>query len=124
MDIAQRVYYAEVNLHELILRKDREIKIQTLPQFPGSERDWTLTVKKETPIAHILQAVHAEPSPTLEQAFMLDLFESDKLGKDRKNVTLRFRYRDKEKTLSYESVEAEHAKLTQKVAEKLRDCLL
>lgn len=124
IDITQRVYYAEINLHELMTAQKREIRVQQLPQFPGSERDWTLTVKRETPVAQILQAVHSEPSQTLEQVFMLDLFESEKLGKDRKNVTLRFSYRDKEKTLSFETVEAEHAKLTQKVAEKLQDCLL
>lgn len=124
MDIEQRVFYAEVNLHELISRQNRELRVRPLPQFPGSERDWTLTVKRETPVEHILQAVCSEPSTALEEVFMLDLFESEKLGKDRKNVTLRFSYRDKEKTLSYETVESEHAKLTQKVAEKLRDCLL
>jgi phenylalanyl-tRNA synthetase beta subunit len=81
-------------------------------------------VKKQTSLQEILDAVSQERCPTLEHAFMLDFFESEKLGHDRKNVTLRFCYRDKEKTLSYESVEADHAKLTQKVAEKLRDCLL
>jgi len=124
IDISQRVYYAEINLHEVMAAQKREIRVKPLAQFPGSERDWTLTVKRETSVAHILQAIYSETSPTLEQVFMIDLFESEKLGKDRKNVTLRFSYRDKEKTLSLETVEAEHAKLTQKVAEKLQDCLL
>ena len=104
--------------------QNREIRIESLAQFPGSERDWTLTVKKETPVASLLQAVNEVPSTYLEKVYMLDLFESEKLGKDRKNVTLRFSYRDKEKTLSYESIEAEHMNLTQKVAEKLGNCLL
>jgi phenylalanyl-tRNA synthetase beta chain len=124
LDIQQRVYFAEVNLQELLRLQQRDIQVQPLSQFPGSERDWTLTVKKQTSLQEILDAVSQERCPTLEHAFMLDFFESEKLGHDRKNVTLRFCYRDKEKTLSYESVEADHAKLTQKVAEKLRDCLL
>ncbi|MCX6989632.1 MAG: phenylalanine--tRNA ligase subunit beta [Chlamydiae bacterium] len=124
LDCIESVYYAEINLHELLSMQNREIRIESLAQFPGSERDWTLTVKKETPVASLLQAVNEVPSTYLEKVYMLDLFESEKLGKDRKNVTLRFSYRDKEKTLSYESIEAEHMNLTQKVAEKLGNCLL
>ena len=124
IDCTERVYYAEINLHELLKMQNREIRTEVLALFPGSERDWTLTVKKETLVGSILQAIYEVPSTFLEKVYMLDLFESDKLGKDRKNVTLRFSYRDKEKTLSYESVEAEHMNLTQKVAEKLGNCLL
>lgn len=124
MDIDQKVYYAEINLHELMPIARRNILVKALDQFPGSERDWTLTVKKHTPIAHILHVVKEQKTPLLQDVFILGLFESEKLGEDRKNVTLRFSFRDKEKTLSYEEVEAQMAKLTQKVAEKLHDCLL
>ncbi len=124
MDIKQRVFYAELNLHELLHVQQRAVQVAPLPQFPGSERDWTLTVTKDTSLAHILQKIEEEKPFTLTQVFMLDLFESEKLGPDRKNITLRFCYRDKAKTLSYETIEEEHAKVTQKVAKKLEDCLL
>jgi phenylalanyl-tRNA synthetase beta chain len=124
MDITQKVYYAELNLHELITLSNREIKIKSLAQFPGSERDWTITVTKQTPIAHLLAAVYEQKTPLLETVFMLDLFESEKLGHDKKNITLRFCYRDSTKTLSYEAVEAEHASLMTKVSEKLHGCIL
>ncbi|MCX6987636.1 MAG: phenylalanine--tRNA ligase subunit beta [Chlamydiae bacterium] len=124
IDIKQRIFYAELNLHQILHLQPRTIQVQPLPQFPGSERDWTLTVKKETSLADILGKIEEEQPTILTKVFMLDLFESEKLGSDRKNITLRFCYRDKEKTLSYEMVEEEHAKVTQKVAKKLQHCLL
>jgi phenylalanyl-tRNA synthetase beta chain len=124
LDIQQRVYFAELNLHEILPLKKKNKVFSELSSFPSSERDWTLTLKENVPMATILQAVERTRSPYLEHFYLLDLYTSEQLGKDRKNATLRLRYRDPAKTLSFEAVEQEHQKLTHSVAEKLRDCLL
>ncbi|MBS0648707.1 MAG: phenylalanine--tRNA ligase subunit beta [Verrucomicrobia bacterium] len=124
LDIQQRVYFAELNLHEILPLKKKARLFSELAAFPSSERDWTLTLKENVPIATVLQAMERTKSPFLEHFYLLDLYTSDQLGKDRKNVTFRFRYRDPAKTMSFEAVEQEHQKLTHSVAEKLRDCLL
>lgn len=124
LDIKQRVFFAEVNLQETAPLIEKEVRVKDLALYPSSERDWTLTLKKDVPIAHILDAIHREKGNLLEQVFVLDLYQSEKLGIDRKNLTLRFTYRDKSKTLAYETVEQEHSQLTQNVAKKLQDCLL
>jgi phenylalanyl-tRNA synthetase beta subunit len=74
-------------------------------------------------MAQVLQAIERTKSPYLEHFYLLDIYTSDQLGKDKKNVTLRFVYRDPAKTMDFEVVEQEHQKLTHSVAEKLRDCL-
>jgi phenylalanyl-tRNA synthetase beta chain len=124
LDIKQRIYFAEINLHDLLALQKRDIKTSPLATYPGSERDWTLTVKNELPLDHILTAISSENSLLLEKVYMLDLFQSEKLGSDRKNVTLRFLYRDNEKTISYEAVEKEHLRLTESVSQKLQDTIL
>jgi phenylalanyl-tRNA synthetase beta chain len=124
LDIKQRIYFAEINLHDLLALQKRDIKTSPLATYPGSERDWTLTVKNELPLDHILTAISSENSLLLEKVYMLDLFQSEKLGSDRKNVTLRFMYRDNEKTISYEAVEKEHLRLTESVSQKLQDTIL
>ncbi|HSX12393.1 MAG TPA: phenylalanine--tRNA ligase subunit beta [Rhabdochlamydiaceae bacterium] len=121
LNIEERVYYAELNLHDLLSVKRKSIKMQPLPVYPGSERDWTVTIKDELPIDLISHAIRQVSSPYLEQIELLDLYKSEKIGKDRKNVTLRFFYRDKQKTMEFEEVEKEHARLLAEVAQKLRD---
>jgi len=124
LDIGQKVYFAEINLHDLYPLVKKGWKVCELSLYPGSERDWTITVKDEVPAQRLLDAIKASAPPLMEKVQLLDLYKSAQIGKDRKNVTLRFVYRDPLKTVSLETVEKEHAKLTQDVAEKLKDSIV
>lgn len=121
LDLAQPLYFAELNLHDLIKIKKREKKFHPLPLFPGIERDWTLSVKDDTPVAAICHAIETSKSRLLESFFLLGLYKSEKIGKDRKNVTFRFIYRDSNQTIEVEAATKEHQRVTQLVAEKLKD---
>ncbi len=112
-DIKQRVYYAELNMEQLASQKKSQRKMSQLSQFPSSERDWTIPLDIETPIDKIFKSVHSVQSPLLEQVDLIDLYIPD--GSLKKNATFRFTYRDRLKTVSFEEVEAEHAKIMQKV---------
>jgi len=124
LDIKQRVFFAELNLHDLYPLKQKQIQVRPLPSYPGSERDWTISLREEAPLQEVLQTIYTVRSRLLERVYLLDLYKSDQIGKHRKNVTLRFFYRDKEKTIAFDTVEQEHAKITQEVAEKLSDALI
>ncbi len=124
LNIEKRVYYAELNMHDLLLLKRKIINMEPLPIYPGTERDWTITLKEETPIGLIFNLIEEIPSPFLERTLLLDLYKSEKIGKDRKNVTLRFFYRGKDKTVEFEEIEREHARILSAVAQKLRDHVL
>lgn len=124
LGIKQRVLFAELNLQDLLPLKKSRTQVSAVAAFPGSERDWTLTVKEEFPLADLLKAVHDVSSQLLERVQLLDLYKSEQIGKDRKNITLRFFYRDKEKTLAIEAVEKEHARLMQKVTAQLGASLI
>jgi phenylalanyl-tRNA synthetase beta chain len=124
LGIQQRVYFAELNLNDILAVKKKGKVFSELAAFPSSERDWTVSLKENIPIAQIAQAIERTKSPYLEHFYLLDLYTSDQLGKDRKNATFRLCYRDPSKTMAFEVVEQEHQKLTHSVAEKLRDCLL
>jgi phenylalanyl-tRNA synthetase beta chain len=113
LGIEQRVYYAELDLPDLMHLIRRDEKIQPLPLFPGSQRDWTITLAKKVPIGDLMKELHRLSSPLLEGVHLLDLYKSSKIGEDRKNATLRFQYRDKNKTIEFEEVEKEHKKLTE-----------
>ncbi len=124
LDISPRVYFAELNLEVIHSLQQKKISTKELPLYPASERDWTLTLQKKTPIADVLHCIKAEASSLLENVFLLSVFESEKIGLDRKNVTWRFVYRDRQKTIGSDTVEAIHTDLLQKVAQKLGNCIL
>ena len=119
IDVPQRIFFAEINLNELMPLIPKQWKVADLAQFPGSERDWTVTLNDDLPIEAILNALRSVPSRLLEKVMLLDLYKSEQIGKDKKNATFRFFYRDMEKTIAFETVEREHARITSAAAEKL-----
>ncbi len=119
IDVPGRIFFAEINLNELAPLLPKQWKVADLAQFPGSERDWTVTLPDDQPIETILRAVRAVPSRLLEKVVLLDLYKSEQIGKDKKNATFRFFYRDMEKTIALETVEKEHARITAAAAVKL-----
>ncbi|MBB64434.1 MAG: phenylalanine--tRNA ligase subunit beta [Waddliaceae bacterium] len=124
LDIGQRVYYAEMNLHILYQLQAKEWKMQALPAYPGSERDWTITISESISIEQVMEALRKTPSRLLEEINLLDIYRSDKLGKNNKNVTFRFTYRDRRKTVSQESVEREHGRITEGANKLLKEEIL
>ncbi|MFC2049258.1 phenylalanine--tRNA ligase subunit beta, partial [Chlamydiota bacterium] len=92
------VYYAEINLHDLQPFIPGEIRMEPLPQFPASSRDWTATVAEEVPVGTLLERVLSTPSELLESVALQDIYRSSTLGPFLKNVTFRFVYRDRHKT--------------------------
>lgn len=111
LDVPGRIFFAEINLCELMALIPKQRKVTDLPQFPGSEIDWTVTLDENVSIETIFKAIEQVPSRLLQKVEFLDLYKSEQIGKDKKNATFRFFYRDNEKTLAYEAVEKEHARI-------------
>lgn len=112
-DIGQRVLYAELNLSHLLKMRKTHTKVVPLPQFPASERDWTIPLPLKIAIDQLFQAVQSRKSLLLEKVELIDLYMPE--GAEQKNATFRFVYRDPLKTISFEEVEAEHAKMMETI---------
>lgn len=116
LDVPHRIYFAEVNLHDLIRVRIPEQKMVSISLFPCSERDWTVTLNNTVPIEKIVEMIRSLKSTLLENVYVLDIYHSDKLGKDKKNATFHFIYRDTEKTVEQEEVEKEHHNIINQIA--------
>ncbi len=118
-DIPSRLFFAELNLNDILPLKKKAVEYSQLPTFPSIVRDWTVTLKESLPIHVVLQTIAKIKSPLLAEFYLFDLYTSEQLGKEHKNVTFRFVYQSPTKTLDDETVKQEHEKLTHSVAEKL-----
>lgn len=117
MDIKKPVFFSEINMHHLMKKQKLNIKYVPLAQYPSSERDWTIPLSKDVSYISLLENIE---SPLLEQVFLLDLYIDPKKP-EQKNLTLRFIYRDKNKTISFEEVEKEHAKIIEEVSKIIKE---
>lgn len=116
-DIGQKTYYAEFNVDHLMRHRKTQVKLVPLAQFPASERDWTVALSPSTLIESVFKEIYASATPLLEKVELIDLYVPENGAQ--KNATFRFLYRDRAKTVSFEEVEAEHAKVLQKVTKSL-----
>jgi phenylalanyl-tRNA synthetase beta subunit len=94
--------------------------MSTIPSYPSSSRDWTVTVKEDVPVSQILAAIRLIDSPYLEQVVLKYIYRSDKLGEKKKNVTFHFRYRDLNETIENKTVDIEHARIVEKATDVIK----
>ncbi len=124
LDVSQRILFGEFNLQDLMQIAKPLEKVKPLPIYPGSERDWTFTVKESVPFTNILEIIQKQGSAILEEVSLKDIYRSEKLTPGYQNVTLHFIYRDPSKTIEQEVVEAEHQRLTSAVLQQLSDVVI
>lgn len=118
LDLPTRVYFAEINLTDLLKAKRGDLKMKSIPPYPSSGRDWTITCPESLLVQELVGSIERIPSDILEEVSLIDIYRSKELGSHRKNVTLHFVYRDKAKTVSQEEVDTEHGRIIQ-AAEKM-----
>ncbi len=112
LDIKNRVFFVQLDIQDIQALRIGTVKMDPLPQFPGSARDWTLTLPDSVPHNAVVEAITKTPSKILRKVELIDIYRSEKIGKDKKNVTLRLTYRSDTKTLAQEAVEKEHQRIT------------
>lgn len=119
LDVTQRILFAEFNLFSLQQLELPLEEVKPFSLYPGSQRDWTITVNETVPYSFILTEIKNQKCPLLESVALKDIYRSEKLPQGCQNMTLHFVYRDPAKTIEQEEVEAEHVKLTAAVLKAL-----
>ena len=124
LGIEDNIYIAELNLQTVFALSKTEVLVTEIPSHPCTERDWTVTLRKSYPIQDVLKVLKKVPSKIIEEIHLLDIYESERLGTDRKNVTFRIIYRAKNKTISHQVVEKDHERLIQTASRELAEAFV
>jgi len=119
LGIEQRVYFSECDLQELLQIPRKEKMMEKLAEYPQSDRDWTITLAKSIPFDMLMKKIDEVRPAILESVSLVSIFEHEKLGTDVHNVTIHFVYRDREKTVSQQEVDAAHTKIVSHVGSLL-----
>lgn len=115
LGIDARVYAVQLDMQDLYKAQEKTVTCQPLPQFPGSLRDITLTVPQTVTAAMLLDAFQSVPSKLLKDVTIHDIYESEKIGLENKNVTLRLLYQSESKTLKQEVIDKEHQRIVSSI---------
>ena len=113
-DIKQAVYVLDLNFTQLeeSVAKNK-IRYKEVNKFPVMQRDLAMVVARATTYESIEQTVKKVKLPKLKDMRLFDVFESEKLGADKKSMAISFLFSDDEKTLTDKEVDGMVSKLVQ-----------
>ena len=106
-DIKQPVFFADINwslVLELVASR-KDIKAAELPRQLPVLRDLALVVPSSTDYGSLEKTVQKIKLDKLQGMQLFDVFESEKLGKDRKSMAVSFSFLDDEKTLTDKEID-------------------
>jgi phenylalanyl-tRNA synthetase beta chain len=111
-DIKQAVVFVDIDVAALITTAEKQkIVYKEVSKFPAVQRDLALVVDRSVTYAAIEFAVGTVKLPKLKNIRLFDVFESDKLGVNKKSMALSFTFVDEEKTMTDTETDSMVAKL-------------
>lgn len=120
-DIKQPVWYADINwqvLLTLLQKKDNFYK--EIPKYPAVRRDLALVLDRQVKFAAVETAAKGVKSALLQQINLFDVFESEKLGTNKKSYAVSFTFQDTQKTLTDKEIDTVMEKLVKAFENQLQ----
>ena len=111
LDTREPLVAAELDTRALLDAAPKEIAYAAVSLFPPVHRDLSMIAPQATSYEKIARTLRAAGGKELESVSLIDLYHGDKIGPDRKSLTVSLVFRSKEKTLTDADVE----KITQKI---------
>ncbi len=119
-DIKQPVYFADILFKNLYNQFEKnKITFKELPKFPEVNRDLALIVNRNTTYEALESAVKKAKLSKMTGMRLFDVFESDKLGADKKSMAVSFTFLDEEKTMTDKDIDSMVNKLIQAFEKEL-----
>lgn len=105
--IKQPVFYAEMNwdiLLDYIIKQ--QVTFREIARYPAVVRDLSVVVDRGLSYGELRDTVSQLNIPELKRVSLFDLFESEKLGENKKALAISFTIQDENKTMTDEETDA------------------
>ena len=119
-DLRDAVFLAELNLDQLLARRNAAKSFKSLPQFPSIRRDVAMLVGEAVTHDAVLDVVKKAKPANLENVELFDVFRGQNVPTGQKSVAYAFTYRAADKTLTDAEVNAAHDKVVADFKQKLQ----
>ncbi len=111
-DINQPVYFAQINIDELInIIKKHKVIYQPISKFPSVRRDLSLLLNTHTKYEALKIAAFKQEKKLLKNVNLFDVYEGKNLEKGKKSYAMSFIFQDENKTLTDNEVDKVMQKL-------------
>ena len=104
--IKQPAYFAELNWEVISeLAAAQKNKVKEIPKYPAVQRDLAMIVPKDLIWDEVQKTVEKVKLNKLQDIKLFDIFESEKLGTNKKSIAVNFTFQDEEKTLTDKEID-------------------
>jgi phenylalanyl-tRNA synthetase beta chain len=110
-DLRDAVLLAELDLDQLLARRNAGRSFKQLPQYPSVRRDVAMVLPETVTHEAVLNAVRQTKPQNLEKVELFDVFRGKNIPAGQKSMAYAFTYRNAEKTLTDVEVNAAQEKL-------------
>ena len=118
--IKEEVLFANIAWDELVkIATQKEITYKEVSKFPTVQRDLAIILDKSIAYAEVENAIKENKIAALKSTKLFDIFESDKLGNDKRSMAVNFTFGDDAKTLEDADTETMMNKIIASLEKKL-----
>ncbi|MEO5985318.1 MAG: phenylalanine--tRNA ligase subunit beta, partial [Ferruginibacter sp.] len=104
-DIRHDVFFADLLWEELLEVRKEDHTFKEIPRYPAVRRDLAIVVNNLVPFSEIKKTTDSLKVPELLSMELFDIFESGKLGNDKKSIAVNYTFIDEGRTLTDEAID-------------------
>ena len=119
-DLRGPVFLAELDLDQLLARRNAGKSFKALPQFPSIRRDVAMLVPEATTHDGVLGVVRQAKPANFEAVELFDVFRGQNVPAGQKSLAYAFTYRAPDRTLTDTEVNTAHEKLVEQFKRQLQ----
>ncbi len=120
-DTKQPVFFTGLNWSLLAgLAAQQKAAVKEIPRFPAVQRDVAMIVPKQLAYEEVEKTVQKIKLNKLQEVKLFDIFESEKLGADKKSLAVNFTFLDEEKTLTDKEIDGWMSKIMTALEKELQ----
>jgi phenylalanyl-tRNA synthetase beta chain len=120
-DIKQPVFYIDIIWEELLTAiAQKKETYREISKFPAAQRDLSIVIDKDVPFSAIQKATAAIRIDQLASVELFDVFESEKLGADKKSMAINYTFTDDTRTLTDKDIDGMMNKLISSYEKELK----
>ena len=118
-DISEEIWFAELHWSRLLELSNSTVKFNDIPKYPVVRRDLALVLDQEVTFQQIRELAFLVERKILREINLFDLFESEKLGSNKKSLGVSFFLQDYSKTLTDKEIDQTMENLVSAFEKKL-----
>lgn len=111
LEIKQEIFYGEIDWELLLRISSNNIEFKEIPRFPEVNRDLSLVLNRNVSFADIKTVASKYDSRIVKKINLFDVYEGERIDKDKKAYAVSFVLQDEKKTLTDKEIDKTMRKL-------------